>query len=248
MPLDTPKVDTYDYSLFGPVEVKPLSRLRQVISKRLTASWVTVPHVTQFDEVDLTTIEALRQKLAPELQSSQIKLSLLPVVMKACSQALAAFPEFNASLDASGANLVLKKYCHIAFAADTPLGLLAPVVRDVDKKSILEIATAVSMLAAKAKAGRLAMSDAEGACFTVTNLGALGGSGFTPIINAPEVGVLGLARARRQLVEVQNAFVPRLILPLCLVYDHRVIDGAVGGRFMAFLRERLTDPDLLTVN
>ncbi len=248
MPTDTPKVDTYDYSLFGAVEIKPLSRIRQVISKRLTASWVTVPHVTQFDEVDLTALEAFRHKPAPDPQTPTVKLTLLPFVLKACSQALVAFPEFNASLDASGTNLVLKKYCHIAFAADTPIGLMAPVVRDVDRKSIVDIATEVSQLAAKAKAGRLAMSDAEGACFTVTNLGALGGFGFTPIINAPEIGVLGLARARRQLVEVQGAFVPHLVLPLCLVYDHRVIDGAVGGRFMAFLRERLTNPGLLVAS
>jgi pyruvate dehydrogenase E2 component (dihydrolipoamide acetyltransferase) len=227
------------------VESKPLSRIRQVISRRLTASWVAVPHVNQFDDVDLTAVEALRQAFESGVPPPQVKLTLLPFVIKACSQALLEFPQFNASLDASGANLVLKKYCHIAFAADTPIGLMAPVIRDVDKKSVAEIATSVSALAAKAKAGRLAMSDAEGACFTVTNLGAVGGSGFTPIINAPEIGVLGLARARRTLVEVEGAFVPRLMLPVCLVYDHRVIDGVVGGRFMAFVRARLESPNSL---
>jgi pyruvate dehydrogenase E2 component (dihydrolipoamide acetyltransferase) len=242
MQTDTPTAGAYDYSLFGAVESKPLSRIRQVISKRLTASWVTVPHVNQFDDVDLTALEALRQERLSDVPVPQTKLALLPFVIKACSQALLAFPEFNASLDASGTNLVLKKYCHIAFAADTPIGLMAPVIRDVDRKSVAEIAESVNTLAIKAKAGRLAMSDAEGACFTVTNLGTVGGSGFTPIINAPEMGVLGVARARRMLVEVEGAFVPRLMLPVCLVYDHRVIDGVLGGRFMAFVRARLESP------
>ena len=245
MPAELPKVETYDYALFGEVEIKPLGRIRQVISKRLVASWVTVPHVAQFDEVDLTALDALRQRLVPKAEAAGLKLTLLPFIMKACAHALKAFPEFNASLDASGDKLVLKKYCHIAFAAETPIGLLAPVVRDVDKKDLLETADAVHALALKAKAGRLALSDAEGACFTVSNLGVLGGTGFTPIINAPEVGILGVARASRKVVELDGKFVSRLTLPLSLVYDHRVIDGAVGGRFLAFVRERLMDPDTL---
>ena len=245
MPAELPKVETYDYALFGEVEIKPLGRIRQVISKRLVASWVTVPHVAQFDEVDLTALDALRQRLVPKAEAAGLKLTLLPFIMKACAHALKAFPEFNASLDASGEKLVLKKYCHIAFAAETPIGLLAPVVRDVDKKDLLETADAVHALALKAKAGRLALSDAEGACFTVSNLGVLGGTGFTPIINAPEVGILGVARASRKVVELDGKFVSRLTLPLSLVYDHRVIDGAVGGRFLAFVRERLMDPDTL---
>jgi len=246
MPTDLPSVETYDYALFGEIEVKPLSRIRRVISRRLGASWINVPHVAQFDEVDLTALEALRQRLAPKAQASGVKLTLLPFVMKACAHALKAFPEFNASLDASGENLVLKKYCHIAFAAETPVGLLTPVVRDVDKKDLLENASAIHALAEKARAGRLALSDAEGACFTVSNLGVLGGTGFIPVINAPELGVLGVARASRKVVDVNGEFVSRLTLPLSLVYDHRVIDGAVGARFLALVRERLTDPDSLS--
>jgi pyruvate dehydrogenase E2 component (dihydrolipoamide acetyltransferase) len=245
MSTTTPQVESYDYSLFGPVEVQPLNRIRQVIGKRLTASWNAVPHVAQFDEVDLTALEALRHKLAKESPQGSTKLTLLPFVMKACAQAMKQFPEFNASLHPSGTQLILKKYCHIAFAAETPMGLLAPVVRDVDKKDLFDTAAAVAALADKAKAGRLAFSDAEGACFTVSNLGTLGGTGFTPIINAPEIGVLGVARAAKKWVEVDGQFVPRLMLPLSLVYDHRVIDGAVGARFMAFIGAALGKPQTL---
>lgn len=248
MAAELPKVETYDYSLFGEVETKPLSRIRQVISRRLSASWMTVPHVAQFDEVDLSALEVLRQGLAPKAQAGGIKLTLLPFVMKACAHALKAFPEVNASLDASGDQLILKKYCHVAFAAETPIGLLAPVVRDVDKKDLFETAGAINALALKAKAGRLALSDAEGACFTVSNLGALGGTGFIPVINAPELGILGVARASRKVVEVNGELVARLTLPLTLVYDHRVIDGGVGARFLAHIREQLAVPNTLCVS
>ena len=245
MPNEAPKVQTYDYSLFGPVETQRLSRIRQVIGRRLTASWTTVPHVAQFDDVDITALQALRNRLAPKAAAAEVKLTLLCFVIQACAHALKAFPEFNASLDASGENLVLKKYCHIAFAAETPVGLLAPVIRDVDKKDLFETARAIQALAQKAKAGRLAMSDAEGACFTVSNLGALGGTGFTPVINAPEVGILGVARASDKVVSIGGELVSRPMLPLTLVYDHRVIDGIVGARFLAFVREQLTAPERL---
>jgi pyruvate dehydrogenase E2 component (dihydrolipoamide acetyltransferase) len=237
------RVETYDYSLFGETETRPLGRIRKVIARRLGASWANVPHVVQFDEVDLSALEMLRRRL--EAEHVGRKFSVLPFVMKACAQALKAFPEFNASLDASGDNLILKKYCHIAFAAQTPIGLLAPVVRDVDRKDLLETAAAIEALAEKVRAGRMALSDAEGSCFTVSNLGLLGGTGFTPVINAPEVGILGVARASRKVVEIDGAIVSRLILPLSLVYDHRVIDGAVGGSFMAFVRDRLAQPGAL---
>jgi pyruvate dehydrogenase E2 component (dihydrolipoamide acetyltransferase) len=245
MPSDLPQVETYDYALFGEVEVKPLSRIRQVIGKRLSASWVNVPHVAQFDEVDLTALQALRQQLGAEASASGVKLTPLTFVMKACARALKAFPEFNASLDASGLNLVLKKYCHIAFAAETPIGLMAPVVRDVDKKDLFDAAKAIDALALKAKTGRLALSDAEGACFTVSNLGVLGGTGFTPVINAPQVGVMGMARASPKVVEVGGELRSRLTLPLSLVYDHRVIDGVTGARFLAFVCEQLANPSTL---
>ena len=238
-PVGFPKIETYDYSLFGEVEIKPLSNIRKIIGRRMWAAWANVPQVTQFDEVELTALEALRQSLKPKAEAQGIKLTLLALIMKACALALRAFPDFNASLDDSGENLVLKKYCHIAFAADTPAGLLAPVIRDVDKKDVFEIARAIGDLAEKAKAGRLAFSDAEGGCFSVSNLGELGGTGFTPTINAPEVAVLGVARASRKDIAIEGNFTSRLMLPLALVYDHRVIDGAVGGRFMQFLRNTL---------
>ena len=171
-----------------------------------------------------------------------MKLTVLAFIIKACVLALKAFPDFNASLDATGENLVLKKYCHIGFATDTPNGLIAPVIKDADKKTLFQIASAVAELADKAKSGRLAFSETEGGCFSVTNLGQLGGTGFTPTINAPEVAVLGVGRAARKMVDVNGDFAARLMLPLTLAYDHRVIDGAVGGRFMGFLREKLAEP------
>lgn len=241
-PAGFPKVETYDYALFGPVEVRPLSNIRKIIGRRLHAAWANVPQVAQFDEVDLTDLETLRAELKPRAERDGVRLTLLAFVLKACARALAEHPEFNASLDASGNNLVLKKYCHIGFATDTPVGLLAPVIRDVDKLELFAIARSVGVLAEKAKAGKLAFSDAEGGCFSVSNLGQLGGTGFTPTINAPEVAVLGVARAARKLIEHDGQFVPRLMLPLCLVYDHRIVDGAQGGQFMASICRRLTEP------
>jgi pyruvate dehydrogenase E2 component (dihydrolipoamide acetyltransferase) len=244
-PTTFPVVETYDFSLFGPVETRPLSKIRKIIGHRLWAAWANVPQVAQFDEVDLTALESLRSTLKPKAEGQGVKLTLLAFIMRACAQALLEFPELNASLDESGENLVLKKYCHIGFATDTPVGLLAPVIRDVDKKSLIEIASAIERLAEKARTGQLAFSDAEGGCFSVSNLGQLGGTGFTPTINAPEVAVLGVARAARRAVEHDGAFVARLTLPLCLVYDHRVIDGAQGGRFMAEICRRLAEPRTL---
>lgn len=240
----TPLVQGYDYSLFGEIEVRPLSRIRQVIARRLSASWATVPHVAQFEEVDIAALEEVRRGLATD---GAKRPTLLAFAMQACARALRMFPEFNASLDETGQKLVLKKYCHIAFAAQTPAGLMAPVVRDVDKKDLQQIADAIAELADKARQGRLALSDAEGACFTVTNLGALGGTGFTPIINAPEIGILGMARAGARVVERDGRFVSRPFLPLTLVYDHRVIDGAVGARFMAAIAEQLGNPGALVL-
>lgn len=236
-----PIVETYDYSLFGEVEVRPLNKIRRVIARRLHASWVNVPMVTQFDEADITALEALRAELKAKAEEG-VKLTLLAFIIKACVLALKAFPDFNASLDATGENLVLKKYYHIGFATDTPIGLIAPVIKDADKKSLFQIASDITKLAEKARSGQLAFSETEGGCFSVTNLGQLGGTGFTPTINAPEVAVLGIGRASRQMIDVNGEFVARRMLPLTLSYDHRVIDGAVGGRFMSFLREKIAEP------
>ena len=240
-----PSVETYDYSLFGDVEIRPLNKIRRVITRRMHASWVNIPMVAQFDEADITELETVRAQLRPKADAANVKLTLLAFFIKACTVALKEFPDFNASLDAKGEHLVLKKYCHIGFAADTPEGLIAPVIKNADRLELLQIASAVSKLAGKARSGRLALTDVEGGCFSVTNLGELGGTGFTPTINAPEVAVLGVARAMRKMVEVNSAFVPRLMIPLTLAYDHRVIDGVVGGRFMKFLREQIERPALL---
>lgn len=237
-----PKVETYDYALFGGVEIRPLNSIRKIIARRMWAAWANVPQVTQFDEVDLTALEALRAGLKPKAAAANVKLTALAFIVKACVQALKAFPEFNASLDDAGENLVLKKYYNIAFATDTPAGLLAPVIKDADKKTLFEIAAAISELAGKAREGRLTFSDCEGSCFSVSNLGELGGTGFTPTINAPEVAVLGVGCARQKAVVIDGQFAARLMLPLTLTYDHRVIDGAVGGRFMQSLRKALAEP------
>ena len=239
----SPRVATYDYALFGAVEIKPLNTIRKVIAARLQASWTNVPHVAHFDEVDITTLEALRRQLRPQAEHAGGRLTALAFIIKACGLALKAFPDFNASLDETGHNLVLKKYCHIAFAVDTPDGLLAPVIRDIDKKSVFDIAEAVITLSEKARTKRLAFSDVEGGCFSVTNLGKLGGTGFVPIINAPEVAILGVGRAApKPMVGPDGAIAPKLMMPLSLVYDHRVVDGAAAGRFMEFLCDKLTAP------
>lgn len=239
----TTEMETYDYALFGEVERKPISRVRQVIARRLSASWAGVPHVAQFDECDLTRLTAMRHDMSA--QARGVKLTVLAFVMKACANALKSFPDFNASLDLKANELVLKKYCHIAFAAETPIGLLAPVVHDADRKDLMEMAAAIQALAEKARSGKLSMREAEGACFTVTNLGHLGGTGFTPIINAPEIAILGMGRITSRVVDVGGSFATRPILPLTLVYDHRVIDGAVGGRFLAQVISQLLDPQQL---
>jgi len=237
-----PRVETYDYSLFGQVEVQPLNNVRKIISRRLSAAWANVPQVAHFDEVDLTDLEALRRELKPKAAAQGAKLTILAFIVKACIGALREFPTFNASLDETGENLVLKKYYNIAFAADTPAGLLAPVIKDADKQSLFDIAAAVGELARKAREGQLTFSDCEGGCFSVSNLGELGGTGFTPTINAPEVAMLGVANARQKAVVIDGQITTRLMLPLTLSYDHRVIDGAVGGRFMQSLRKSLLAP------
>jgi pyruvate dehydrogenase E2 component (dihydrolipoamide acetyltransferase) len=236
-----PKVPEVDFAKFGPVEVKPLGRIQKISGPRLQASWVNVPHVWQMDEADITDLEEMRNKLKDEASKAGVKLTPLAFILRACVKALREFPMANSSLDPSGQNLVVKKYIHLGFAADTPNGLVVPVIRDADKKDVYELARELAALSEKARAGKLTALEMQGASFTVSSLGGIGGTSFTPIINAPEVAILGVARSSMRPVYKDGQFVPRLILPFTLAYDHRVIDGAAGVRFTTFLAERLAD-------
>ena len=236
--LPWPKVD---FAKFGPIEVKPLSRIRKISGANLARNWAMIPHVTQHDDADITELEALRVALKRENEKAGIKLTMLAFLMKASAAALRRFPEFNASLDASGENLTLKQYCHIGFAADTPNGLVVPVVRDVDRKGVNEIARETGELAKKARDGKLGPAEMSGGCFSISSLGGIGGTAFTPIVNAPEVAILGVSKSAMKPVWDGSAFQPRLVLPLSLSYDHRVIDGAAAARFTAYLAQLLAD-------
>ena len=236
-----PVIPAIDFSLFGPVETKPLSRIQKISGPRLHASWVNIPHVTQFDEADITDLEATRNKLKEKASQAGIKLTPLAFIVRACVRALQEFPQFNASLDPNGPNLILKKYFNVGFAADTPNGLVVPVVQDANRKDIYEIARNLAELSEKGRAGKLSPSDMQGGCFTISSLGGIGGTAFTPIINAPEVAILGVSRSAMKPVYRDGTFVPRLILPLSLSYDHRVIDGATAARFTTFLAESLAN-------
>ncbi len=234
--LPWPKVD---FAKFGAVESKPLSRIKKISGANLHRNWVMIPHVTNNDEADITSLEALRVSLNKENEKSGVKVTMLAFLIKACVAALKKFPEFNASLD--GDNLVLKQYFNIGFAADTPNGLVVPVIRDADKKGILELATESSALAKKAREGKLAPAEMQGGCFSISSLGGIGGTSFTPIINAPELAILGVSKAYQKPVWNGREFLPQLTIPLSLSYDHRVIDGASAARFNAYLGSLLTD-------
>lgn len=237
-----PAVPRVDFAAFGAVEIKPLSRVQKLSGPRLHASWVNIPHVTQFDEADITALEATRSQLKQKAGEQGVKLTPLAFIVRACVKVLRDFPVVNASLDESGQNLVFKKYCHIGFAADTPNGLLVPVIRDADRKDIFAIARDLAQLSEKARAGKLPATDMQGGSFTISSLGGIGGTAFTPIINAPEVAILGVSRSANKLVWRGESFVPRLMLPLSLSYDHRVIDGAMAVRFTTALAAALADP------
>lgn len=236
-----PKVPEVDFAKFGAVEVKPLGRIQKIAGPRLQASWLNAPHVWQMDEADITELEETRNKLKGEASKAGVKLTPLAFILRACVMALHEFPLVNSSLDGSGQNLVLKKYVHLGFAADTPNGLVVPVIRDADKKDVYELARELAALSDKARAGKLSALEMQGASFTVSSLGGIGGTSFTPIINAPEVAILGVARSSMRPVYQDGQFVPRLILPFTLAYDHRVIDGAGGVRFTTFLAQKLGD-------
>jgi pyruvate dehydrogenase E2 component (dihydrolipoamide acetyltransferase) len=226
-----------DFAQFGPIERKELARIKKISGANLHRNWVMIPHVTNHDEADITDLEALRVQLNRE--QAGVKVTMLAFVIKAVAAALKKFPEFNASLD--GDALILKRYCHIGFAADTPNGLMVPVLRDADQKGVLQIAQETSALAKKARESKLAAADMQGGCFSISSLGGIGGTCFSPIINAPEVAILGLSRTSMKPVWNGQAFAPRLMLPLSLSYDHRVIDGAAAARFNAHLAALLAD-------
>jgi pyruvate dehydrogenase E2 component (dihydrolipoamide acetyltransferase) len=230
-----------DHSKFGEIETVPLSRIKKISGAHLHRSWVTVPHVTQFDEADITELEAFRKSLGKEAEKKSVRMTPLIFLMKAVVSALQEFPDFNASLDAGGENLIMKKYFHIGIAVDTPNGLVVPVVRDVDQKGLFDLAAELGEISVRARDGKLSPSEMQGGCFTISSLGGIGGTYFTPIVNAPEVAILGVSRSKMQPVYIDGEFQPRLMLPLGLSYDHRVIDGAQAARFTSFLSQVIAD-------
>jgi pyruvate dehydrogenase E2 component (dihydrolipoamide acetyltransferase) len=233
-----PAMPAVDFSQWGDVEHTPLARIRRISAQYLHRAWLNVPHVTQHDEADITELEAFRKAQSEE---GGVKLTLLPFVMKAVGAALRQFPEFNASLAPGGESLILKKYCNIGFAADTEAGLVVPVVKDVWGKGIVALAQECAELAKKARDGKLKPDEMKGGCFSISSLGGIGGGHFTPIVNAPEVAILGVSRAQMKPHWNGSEFVPRLMCPLSLSYDHRVIDGAAAARFIVALGKLLTD-------
>lgn len=241
---DFPPWPEVNFAKYGPVESRSLTRIKQISGANLHRNWVMIPHVTQFDQADITDLEALRKKSNENQNATKFKLTLLAFVMKALIAPLKKFPEFNASLDSYAdeeASLIIKHYYHIGFAVDTINGLVVPVIKDVDQKGIFAIAEELTRLSSLAREGKLKPADMQGASFTISSLGGIGGIAFTPIINAPEVAILGISKADIKPVYQDLKFIPRLILPLSLSYDHRVIDGAAAARFTTHLSEVLTD-------
>lgn len=239
--LQVAEMPVVDFSKFGEIESKPLSRIKKLSGAYLHRNWVSIPHITQHDDADITEMEVWRKQLVAEYAAQGIKITPLAFMLKAVAEALQQYPEFNASLDAGGENLVLKKYFHIGVAVDTPDGLVVPVLRDVNKKGLAELAKELGEISARAREKKISAAEMQGGCFTISSLGGIGGSYFTPIINAPEVAILGVSRSSMKPVWKDDQFVPRLMLPLSLSYDHRVIDGAAGARFITYLGQVLSD-------
>lgn len=237
-PLSLPSID---FTKFGEIEAKPLSRIQKISGKNLQRNWMMIPHVTQFGEADITSLEEFRKQQKTELDKKQVKLTPIVFVMKAAIASMKAFPQFNASLDASGENLIMKKYYNVGVAVDTPDGLVVPVIRDVDKKGLVDLARELAEVSERARKKQLTPGDMQGGCFSISSLGGIGGTAFTPIINYPEVAILGVSRTSIKPVYEDGEFVPRMMLPLSLSYDHRVIDGADGARFMMHLTNMLSD-------
>ena len=236
-----PAVPDVDFSQFGPIEELPRTKLQKVTAINMQRNWSTVPHVAQFNEADVTALEDFQSELRPEAEKKGVKLTFLPFLLKACAKALAEYPQFNVSLHSSGEFVIQKKYCHIGVAVATEAGLVVPVIRDVDTKTIYELAREVSELTARAKSRKLTLEEMQGACFTISSLGAIGGTGFIPIINAPEVAILGVARTEIKPVYANGEFVPRKMLPLTLCYDHKALNGVDGGLFADYLVKLLGD-------
>jgi pyruvate dehydrogenase E2 component (dihydrolipoamide acetyltransferase) len=241
-----PKAHNYDPAAYGEVETRPLNRVQKISGPRLQAAWINIPHVTQYDEADITELEALRNSLKAQATEKGVKLTPLAFVVQAAARAMREFPVLNSQLDEAGQNLLLKKFINVGFAADTPNGLLVPVIKAADRMDVFAVARALGELSGKAREGKLPGADMQGAGFTITSLGGIGGTAFTPIINAPEVAILGVSKSSMKPVWDGKAFAPRLMLPLSLSYDHRVIDGALGARIAKFLADTLAKPkDLL---
>ena len=230
-----------DFTKFGPVEAKPLSRIKKISGANLHRNWVMIPHITQNDEVDITELEAFRKQMSDENQKSGVRVTLLAFLIKAVVAALKQYPQFNSSMSADGESLIYKQYYNIGVAVDTPNGLVVPVIRDSDKKGVLQLAREMGEISVKAREGKLLPGDMSGGCFSISSLGGIGGTHFTPIINAPEVAILGVSRSSTKPVWKDGQFVPRLLLPISLSYDHRVVDGAEGARFITFLHGVLND-------
>ena len=246
VPFNLPDWPQVDFAKFGPVELKPLSRIKKLSGANLHRNWISIPHVTQFDEADITELEAFRKESGAASEKQGFKLTMLAFMIKACVTALRQYPEFNASLERGGENLVLKKYIHIGVAVDTPDGLVVPVIRDADRKGVYELARELGEVSKLARDRKLKPGDMQGGTFSISSLGGIGGTAFTPIINAPEVAILGVSRSAMRPVWVGGKngggqFMPRLMLPLSLSYDHRVIDGAAAARFTSYLASVLSD-------
>ncbi len=236
-----------DFSRWGEIERRPMRAVRRKTAEHLAAAWATIPHVTQHDLADITALEVLRKKYAKQSEASGGHLTVTAIALKVVASALKVFPQFNTSIDIAAEEIVFKKYVHIGVAVDTDRGLLVPVVRDVDTKNILQISAELAELSEKARSRKLSLEEMQGGCFSISNLGGIGGTAFTPIINAPEVAILGISRARTEPVYLDGAFVPRLMLPLSLSYDHRAIDGADGARFLRWVADALEQPFLLAL-
>ena len=241
MPFSLPAWPEVDFAKFGPVEIKPLSRIQRLSGPYLHRNWVSIPHITQFDEADITELESFRKDSSAQAEKQGFKLTMLAFLVKACVTALKQFPNFNASLDKGGEGIVVKGYYHIGVAVDTPGGLVVPVIRDADRKGVFDVAKELGEISRLARDGKLKAGDMQGGTFSISSLGGIGGTMFTPIINAPEVAILGVSRSQMRPVWNGKEFTPRLMLPLSLSYDHRVIDGAAGARFTTYLSSVLSD-------